>query len=112
VTVSKNDTQQTMLCSYAECGILFTIMLNVFMLSVIMLSVLAPEKKLVRGKQPSLFGPTISDELNQFYVIDIRRRRRKRLRLRRMVTTTAPNCKSWCQRHKKLYLSATDAAAK
>jgi hypothetical protein len=32
----------TMLCYYAECRILFTIMLNVVMLSVVMLCVVAP----------------------------------------------------------------------
>jgi hypothetical protein len=32
----------TMLCNYAECLVLFTILLNVVMLSVVMLSVVAP----------------------------------------------------------------------
>jgi hypothetical protein len=33
----------TMLCHYAECRLLFIIMLNAIILSVIMLSVVAPE---------------------------------------------------------------------
>ncbi len=34
----------TTLCYYAECRVLFVVMLNVVMLNVIMLSVMAPEK--------------------------------------------------------------------
>ncbi len=33
-----------MLCNYAQCHILFIVMLNVVMLSVVMLSVVAPTK--------------------------------------------------------------------
>ncbi len=39
MTLSISDTQLTMLCCYAECHILFTIMPSVAMPSVIMLTV-------------------------------------------------------------------------
>jgi hypothetical protein len=72
VTLSINDTQHkrhriTMLCHYADCHVLFNVMLNIVMLcvvklsivmlSVVMLSVVAPNSKIPKNMiQISFFG--------------------------------------------------------
>ncbi len=55
VTVSISDCQNekhciTMLCYYAECCIVFTVMLNLITLSVILLSVIAPNINIIFKK--------------------------------------------------------------
>jgi hypothetical protein len=59
VTVSIHDKSITMLCHYAECRILFIIMLNIIMLSVIMLSVIMLSVIMLSVMMLSVIMPSI-----------------------------------------------------
>jgi hypothetical protein len=70
VTYSIKDTEHNNALYYAECRILYYIMLNVVMLNVVMCSVVAllhdtGLERLAMGQHSSLLGPIVSSEKNE-----------------------------------------------